>query len=94
MVNRIRPRASIGLAAAAALVLSLAVDAGRPAQAADENGVARMHACAPATSNFVSLEVAPEEEAVVPAACGWPQTPVNKQARNNTQHPVRARRFG
>ncbi len=70
MVYRIRPRVFIGLAAAAALVLSLAVDAGRPTQDADENDVARMHACAPATSNCVSLEVAPDVTGAIPTRAG------------------------
>jgi hypothetical protein len=70
VVYRIRPRVFIGLAAAAALVLSLAVDAGRPTQDADENDVARMHACAPATSNCVSLEVAPDVTGAIPTRAG------------------------
>ncbi|CAB4966494.1 MAG: hypothetical protein F2840_13975 [Actinobacteria bacterium] len=54
----------------AAALLALTMHGGSPVRAADVNGVARMHACTPPSSNFVSLEVAPEVTGAIPISAG------------------------
>ncbi len=54
----------------AAALLAVTMHGGSPVRAADVNGVARMHACTPPSSNFVSLEVAPEVTGAIPITAG------------------------
>ena len=54
----------------AAALLAVTMHGGSTVRAADVNGVARMHACTPPSSNFVSLEVAPEVTGAIPISAG------------------------